>query len=67
MSLRQYEIDFSSLSTDERKSIMHKIEQVSHDGLHWKQGLQSAVFSIDTNSDIDFLNIHDACHLTRIL
>lgn len=67
MSLHQYEIDFSSLSIDERKSIIHKIEQVSHDGLHWKQGLQSAVFSVETNRDINFLNIPEACHLTQIL
>lgn len=66
MSLRQYEIDFSSLSPDERKSVMHKINQISYNGFHWKQGFQSAVFSVETDRGIDFLNIPEECHLTRI-
>lgn len=67
MSLHQYEIDFSPLSLDERTALMKRIEDHSYTGLHWKQGLQSAVFFIEDSFDINFLNVPAKCGLSRLL
>lgn len=66
MALHQYEIDFSPLSSDERTDLIERIENFSFNGLHWKQGFQSAVFFIDETSNVSFLNIPAVCRLTRV-
>lgn len=65
MSLRQYEIDFSHLSQDEKAALIDRIENVSFNGLHWKQGFQSAVFCIEENN-ISFLNVPSGCLLVLL-
>lgn len=66
MALHQYEVCFSSLSADKRADLIERIENFSFNGLHWKQGFQSAVFFIDETSDVSFLNVPAACRLTRV-
>lgn len=66
MSLHQYEIDFAPLSHDEKNALTDRIESYSFNGLHWKQGFQSAVFFIDEKQDINFLDVPASCHLTRL-
>lgn len=67
MSLYQYEIDFSPLSLDEKTALSEHIEDFSFNGLHWKQGFQSAVFFVEENFDISCLNVPACCHLSRLL
>lgn len=67
MSLRQYEIDFSPLSLDEKTALLERIENFSFNGLHWNQGFQSAVFFVEENFDISCLNVPAECRLSRLL
>lgn len=67
MSLHQYEIDFSPLSLDEKNALSERIENISFNGLHWKQGFQSAVFLVEENFDVSYLNVPACCHLARIV
>lgn len=66
MSLHQYEIDFSQLTLDEKTALMERIENFSFNGLHWKPGFQSAVFFVDEDFDISFLNVPAGCSLRRV-
>ena len=66
MSLHQYEIDFSSLSPDEKNTLSERIENFSFNGLCWKQDFQSAIFFIEENFDISFLNVPIKCQLSRL-
>lgn len=67
MSLHQYEIDFSSLSLDEKTILIDRIENVSFNGLLWKQGFQSANFFVEDSFDISSLNVPVCCRLSRLL
>ncbi len=66
MSLHQYEIDFSPLSLDERTVLTKRIEDYSYTGLHLKQGFQSAIFFVEDNFDISFLDVPAECRLSRL-
>lgn len=66
MSLHQYEVDFSQLTLDERTVLIDRIEKMSFNGLLWKSGFQSAVFFIDEDFDVNFLNIPACCSLRRV-
>ena len=67
MALHKYEIDFSSLSSDERLSLISRIEDRTFNGLHWNRDFQSGVFYVDEKYNVDNLNIPYACRLTRVL
>lgn len=66
MSLHQYKIDFSPLSLDEKNVLVKRIEDCSFNDLHWKQDLQTAVFSVDEKFDVNFLDVPAVCHLSRV-
>lgn len=66
MSLHQYEVDFSPLSLDEKNTLTDRIENYSFNGLHWKQGFQSAIFFVDEKFDVSFLNVPACCRLSRL-
>ncbi len=66
MALHQYEVNFSSLSLDEKNTLVDRIENFSFNGLHWKQGFQSAVFFVDEKFDISFLDVPANCLLSRV-
>ena len=66
MPLHQYEVDFSQLTLDERTVLMDRIEKMSFNGLHWKSGFQSAIFFVDEDFDVSFLNVPACCSLRRV-
>lgn len=67
MPLHQYEIDFSPLSLDEKAALAEHIGKLSFNGLHWKQGFQSAVFHVEEDFNISSLNVPAECRLYRLL
>lgn len=66
MSLHQYEVDFSQLTLDEKTALIDLVEKMSFNGLHWKSGFQSAVFFVDEDFDVNFLNVPACCSLRRV-
>lgn len=66
MPLHEYRIDFSSLSADERMSLISRLEKLTYNGVHWENDFQSCVFYVDEGYDIDNLKIPSACRLTRL-
>ena len=59
-------IDFSPLSLDEKAALSERIENISFNGLHWKQGFQSAIFFVEEDFDISCLNVPAGCRLSRL-
>ena len=64
--LYHYEIDFSPLSLDEKRTLMKLIDKHSYTGIHMRPDFQSADFFFDKNFDISALNIPARCHLVRL-
>lgn len=67
MSLRQYEVDFSALSSDKRTALINRIEDFSFNGLQWNDNFQTATFLIEKTLDVNALNIPSVCRLKRLL
>ena len=65
MSLHQYKIDFSQLTSDEKTDLIKHIEPVSFNGLHWYPDFQSAIFSLEREEDLRLLNIPEKCRLSH--
>ena len=65
MSLHQYKIDFSQLTSDEKTDLIKRIEPVSFNGLHWHPDFQSAIFSLEREEDLRLLNIPEKCRLSH--
>lgn len=66
MSLHQYKIDFSSISNDEKETLIKLINTISFNGVIWEHDFKHAVFEIDGEFDISSLNFPVNCHLTRL-
>ena len=66
MSLHEYRVDLSSLSADERASLLSRLEELTYNGVHWNDSFQSCVFFIEDGDNIDNLKIPSACRLTRL-
>ena len=65
MSLDTYHIDLSTLSANERATVMNCIEQNSFNGLHLYPDFQSGIFEVNQGFDITQLNLPATCHVTR--
>ncbi len=66
MSLHKYRIDFSELTANEKSDLVDRIESISFNGLSWHSGFKIADFFVNETINLDFLNIPEVCHLTRI-
>lgn len=67
MSLHRYKIEFATLTTDEKRNLIDKIETHSFSGLFWNTNFQSGEFLMEEPYNLNLLHVPNSCNLTRIL
>lgn len=67
MYLHQYEINLSTLSEDEKDSLMLKIEHWAFTYPRWNPYSQTVTFYLEESIDINSLNVPATCQLTKLV
>lgn len=66
MTLVRYHIEYSSLSNDEKQSLIEKLESISYTGFSVCQDFCSGEFYLTSEEELKSIDFPEGCHLKRI-
>lgn len=66
MSLIRYQLDYSSLSSDEAEALIKRIDSFSYTGFDVNSDKKIGQFFIKDTEDISIYQIPASCHLIRV-